>query len=61
MEVWRRTPAGPKQKQGTFQEVTMEDNKKMIETINRYLRKASAKQLRTVLLVLHEIVKAPCD
>ena len=39
----------------------MEDNKKMIETINRYLRKASAKQLRTVLLVLYEIVKAPCD
>lgn len=39
----------------------MEDNKKMIETINRYLRKASTKQLRTVLLVLYEFVKVPCD
>lgn len=39
----------------------MEDNKKMIETINRYLRKANEKQLRTVLLVLYEIVKVPCD
>ena len=39
----------------------MEDNKKMIETINRYLRKASTKKLRTILLVLYEIVKVPCD
>ena len=60
MEVWRQTPAGPKQKQGTFQEVIMEDNKKMIETINRYLRKASTKQLRTVLLILYEFAKVPC-
>ena len=38
----------------------MEDNKKKIETINRYLRKASTKQLRTVLLILYEFAKVPC-
>lgn len=39
----------------------MEDNQKMIETINRYLRKIGSKQLRLVLLLLYELTKKPCE
>lgn len=35
----------------------MSDNEKMIQTILRYLRKANTKQLRTILLVIYEIVR----
>ena len=37
----------------------MTDNEKIIDTINRYLKKLDVKQLRLILQVAYQFVKVP--